>query len=70
MKSEFGSSPVSGSIDGKALALTISVDAGGHSFELKLTGTVEGDGMSGQVESPFGEASKFKASKAPKAKER
>ncbi len=51
---QFGSAPVRGRVTGNKMEFTITISAGGQEIELTGEGTVEGDGVSGTGESPFG----------------
>lgn len=52
-KGQFGEAPVTGTIKGNDIALSVKVSAQGQSLEEKYTGTVNGNSMSGKVS--FGE---------------
>jgi hypothetical protein len=48
-KGRLGEAPVSGTIKGNALAISYKVSAQGTDLEVKYTGTVDGNSMSGKV---------------------
>lgn len=52
--SELGTAPVNGSIEGNELNLTLTLDAGGQTIRVDMTGTVEGDTASGTAATPMG----------------
>jgi hypothetical protein len=65
MKSEMGTAEVKGSIEGNEIEFIVAIDMGGRKFDLEFKGTVEGNTMSGTIDTPFGESSKFKGEKEP-----
>jgi len=64
-KGQLGEAPVTGTIKGNELALTYKLDAQGVALEVKYTGTVDGNNVSGKVSlGELGEGT-FKGTKAP-----
>jgi hypothetical protein len=46
----------SGRVSGSDIKLTISIDAGDETIEITYEGSVEGDQMKGDLETPFGDS--------------
>ena len=49
MSGPLGNAPIEGTIDGSAVAFKATVNSPMGPLELKFTGTVDGDGMTGNV---------------------
>ena len=56
MESQMGSMPIeNGSVEGNTFTFTVTLSRGDRSFELKYTGTVDGDSATGTMQMPRGE---------------
>jgi hypothetical protein len=65
MKSERGDMPVSGTLKGNALAFGYKVSMQGNEMDIKYTGTVDGDAVSGTVSFGGMGEGKFTGKKQP-----
>ncbi len=52
--SELGSAPLSGSIEGNEISMSMTITAGGQSLRVELSGTIEGDTARGTAATPMG----------------